>query len=537
MLVSKIAITSRWILVIVIGLAVFPAGGMALWGDDAPAAAKNSLSISQLFGSHAVVQRGTPIPIWGWGVEGESVNVDFAGEHGQTSVKQGAWRVVLPALPAGGPYKLTVASGSDAKVVDDIYVGDVWLAGGQSNMQCFFSHAPELLARPDKILNPQVHVFSVDIKMASAPLETSAPPPRPISINGWKMIGPGDLRYVSMIAYCFASEAQKRQNVPVGVIISCQGSTPIEAWMPETAVQQIEPEDKPLPEGALLIEKAALSAYFKAFKPIPAAAFYNAMIAPLIGYPLTGVLWYQGENNAGHPINYSRLLAGLVGAWRQDWHSPDLPFIIDQLASNGNQNKNDRTGESYAWLREQQQVAVDQTPNTGLTVIYDLGEYGDTHSHAKPAEAHRMVETYFSMAGNGPRQLGPRYLKSDGQGARMRVSFETHGHKLQAAEVVMNKQPGFAPGTDPQAFHSPAGTLVGFTVCGPDHHFVDATATIDGASVVVSSPQVSQPVAVRYAWSNFTMANLFDDAGFPAAPFRTDAFSPPGKLATQAPGR
>jgi len=259
------------------------------------------------------------------------------------------------------------------------------------------------------------------------------------------------------------------------------------------------------------------------------------MIAPLVRFPIKGVLWYQGENNSAHPMQYSQLLEGLISSWREKWGISDLPFVIDQLTSNGNTLKTDTTKEQVAWLREQEQIAVDNTPQTGLAIIYDLGEYGDSHSHAKPTQAHRMIDTYFSFTSGGPKQLGPRYTTSAVSGSQIRVSFETRGHKLVAATVVMNKKPGMAQGTDPEAFRTQPGVLSGFTICGADHNFVDATATSDGDGVVVSSPAVSQPVAVRYAWNDFTLANLFDDTGYPTAPFRTDSFPPPDKLAGPQP--
>jgi sialate O-acetylesterase len=335
---------------------------------------------------------------------------------------------------------------------------------------------------------------------------------------------------MSMIGCTYATDYQKRVKIPVGLIQSYQGSTPIETWMPLEAVQKVEPDAHPPADEPPLIAGSDLSLYFRKFKPLPPGGMYNAMIWPLVRFPIKGVLWYQGENNAGRPMHYAQLLTGLIASWREKWGLPDLPFVIDQLSSTGTVLKNDATKEQWAWLREQQQNVVDATPQTGLTVIYDLGEYGDTHSHAKPPQAVRMLDTYFSFSTGGPKQLGPRYTTSSVNGGQIRVNFETHGHGLVATEVVMNKNPGLPAGTDPDAFRTTPGTLTGFTICGADHHFVDATAIIDSTSVVVSSPMVSQPVAVRYAWADFTLANLFDDAGYPAAPFRTDTFPPPAAL-------
>ena len=504
-----------------------------LRADDAtpPATAPGDLTVDQLFGNHAILQQGKPITVWGTGTEGQTVTVDFDGQHAEGVVKDGSWEAHLTPLTAGGPYDLTIQSGTEKIVSSDVSVGDVWLAGGQSNMQCNFGHAPEYLAHPEDYANPQLHSFTVDIVIANSPTV----PRKSISYSGWKLVTADQLKWMSMIGCTFATNYQKRMKIPVGLIQSYQGSTPIETWMPLEAVQKVEPDAHPPADEPPLIAGADLSKYFRAYKPIPPGGMYNAMISPLVRFPIKGVLWYQGENNSGHPMNYSQLLTGLISSWREKWGIPDLPFVIDQLSSAGTVLKNDPTKEQLAWLREQQQIAVDATPQTGLTIIYDLGEYGDTHAHAKPPQAKRMLDTYNSFSTGGPKQLGPRYTTSSVNGGQIRVNFETHGHALAATAVVMNKKPGLPAGTDPDAFRTTAGTLSGFTICGADQKFVDATATIDGTSVIVSSPTVTAPVAVRYAWADFALANLFDDTGYPAAPFRTDTFPPPAKLAAPAP--
>jgi len=493
------------------------------------------LEIAPLFSDHMVLQREQPIRIWGTAAEGAVVKATLANNSRQATVKDGAWNLQFPAMPAGGPHELTVASDGRERKLQDILVGDVWLAGGQSNMQLIFQQVPELLARGDEFLDSRVRIFAVNLGISNVPLGTvGAPRPR-LTNYGWKSLASKDLQWVSILGYLFASQYEKRTKVPVGVILSSQGSTPIETWMPLAAVRQVETDVKPVAAGAVpqVIEDKAFSKFFRA-NPCPPAGFYNAMIAPLVRFPIKGVLWYQGENNSGHPMKYASLLQAMIEAWRQAWGIEDLSFVIVQLTSNGKMYDSDKTQEQFAWLREQQQTAVDRTRGAGLAITYDLGEYSDSHPHAKLAVAERMLETYFSFSTGGAKQLGPRLLSSAVEGPRFRLRFQTAGHKLVAAEVVMNKKRGLPPRTDPEAFRAPAGKLTGFEICGPDQRFVEAGATIDGRDVIVASPSVSQPSAVRYAWKDFTLANLFDDRGYPAAPFRTDSFDPPPALRDKA---
>ena len=236
------------------------------------------------------------------------------------------------------------------------------------------------------------------------------------------------------------------------------------------------------------------------------------------------------------PGNYTILadaadVDGLTEPWTyQTWGIGEFPFLIVQLSSNGNANKEDSTGECFAWLREAQQKVVDHTPNTGLVMSYDVGEYADSHPRDKATLARRLVDTYLALESGKEKQLGPRFRQSSIQGTHIRLTFETAGRKLVAAEVIMNRKKGLPARTDPEAFRAEAGKLTGFEICGPDRHFVPAIAFIDGQDVVVESPEVQDPKAVRYAWKNFTVANLFDDRGYPAAGFRTDDYPVPISL-------
>jgi len=490
------------------------------------AADGNGLELGSLFTDHAVLQRDVPLPIFGKGKEGEPVKVRFAGQTMETSVKNGLWEAKLPALPAGGPFDLLVESGSEKIRRSDIYVGDVWVAAGQSNMQMGFGSAPELVDRAEEFLNPLVRVFGVRLASSNAPLTDSA-----LSQSGWHAVDKSGLKWCSIVAYLFASKYGREAGVPVGILSANQGSTGIETWMPLEAVRKVIPDVKTFSGEPFFCEGGAFAENFRSGKTQLASGLFNAMISPLVRFPVKGVLWYQGENNSGHPMNYSRLLTGLVESWREKWGNPSMPFVVVQLTSYGN-GKEPR-GDTFPWLREQQQLAVTGTPGSGLAITYDLGEFSDIHPHAKEGVAGRMVDTFLSFDKGGPKELGPQLKTSKVEGNHIRLGFESPGGTLVAKEVVMNKNKGMAPGTDPEAFRCPAGVLKGFEICGGDEKFVEAEAVIEGKDVVVNAPSVPEPVAIRYAWKNFALANLFDEKGYPAAPFRTDDFPPPAGFLQQ----
>jgi sialate O-acetylesterase len=491
------------------------------------------LEVNPLFSDHMVLQRNQAIRVWGHGGD-HPVEVTLNGQKTTATLTPEGWEASMAAEPAGGPFDLSVRSGSEEKVFHDVFIGDVWVASGQSNMQLNFQQTPDLLAREKELLNPRVRAFWVSLAMSNIPLGTGFSPYEKFTHSGWKDINhPGGLQWVSVVGYLFARDYAEREKVPVGLILSNQGSTPIETWMPVAALQKVDPT---VPSVAAdtppqLIEGPAFSEFFKAMKPCPPAGFYNAMIAPLTHFPIKGVLWYQGENNAGHPLHYAPLLQSLIASWREAWKEPDMPFLVVQLSSYGH-NVWDKTGESLAWLRDQQQTAVDQTPMSALALTYDHGEYEDIHSRDKVPVAQRLLETYHALVEKGEKQLGPRLEKSVVEGDKIRLTFKTPD-RLQPIVVVMNKAKGKAVGMDPEAFRLTADKLAGFEICGPDQHFVEASATIDGKDVVVSAPSLAQPVAVRYAWKNFALANLADGQGYPAAPFRTDSFPAPESLTKQ----
>jgi sialate O-acetylesterase len=308
---------------------------------------------------------------------------------------------------------------------------------------------------------------------------------------------------------------QRELGVPIGFIHSAQGATSVEAWLDDQALREVLPDSKRL--NALT-------------NPKNPSVFYNGMIAPLQRFPIKGVIWYQGESGGHDPLPYQALFSKLIVRWREQWGLGEIPFYWVQLASFP--FSSDKSGEAWAWVREAQDKSR-ALPNTGMAVALDRGEYGDIHPRQKLDLGERLARLALRAEGKSVIADGPRFSRVEFAGGQAVVNF-LHADGLEAREVVMNRTPKLEPGADPEAFRAAAGELAGFEVAGSDGRFVAAKAVIKGQTVVVSSPLVSQPRHVRYAWKNFALANLYNAAGLPAEPFRTDNFPLPETIIQRA---
>jgi sialate O-acetylesterase len=294
------------------------------------------------------------------------------------------------------------------------------------------------------------------------------------------------------------------------------------------------------PEYALFLDPGKNNNYKPVNgEPNPArpVALYNGTIHPLMPFGIKGVLWYQGESDSRYADTYRLLFPDLIRAWRAEWGQGVFPFIFAQLSSNEDRSWSaafEPKECAWAWLREAQTCGLNE-PNTAMIVIYDIGEWEDIHPQDKDEVGRRFALAVAALEDNTVIAQGPVYKSHEIRKQRIIVSFDNLEGGLLAKEVRMNKNKGLAPGSDPEAFVAPADQLVGFTICGPDRVFYEAKAVINpkGDAVIVGSPKVTEPVAVRYAWATFALANLYNQAGLPAHPFRTDDFSMPKLEATK----
>jgi sialate O-acetylesterase len=492
-----------------------------------------------LFSDYMVLQRDAAVPVWGWADEGESVTVEFRGHAIKTVAKDGRWMVRLPKLKAGGPDELKV-SGKNNLTLREVMVGEVWVASGQSNMEWPMRAAFDPEHEIPAAHHPMLRLYTVPKLKADAPTNDV--------VGAWHECAPATVSNFSAVAYYFGRDLQKALNVPVGLIHSSWGGSPAEVWMSEpvlaghpeykrdildTYAEQLKKFEETLAQF-VQEEEAAKQAgkpftKRRPFTPWKPAQLYNGMIAPLIPFALKGAIWYQGESNARRAWQYRTLFPDLIRNWRRDWGQGDFPFLLVQLAPY--QEIKDEPGDSdWAELREAQALATKVLPKVGMAVITDLGDEKDIHPKKKAPVGARLALAARAIAyGQKLVYSGPIFKSMTVKGDRAILHFHHLGSGLEAGPVSeRDLEKLWKSAETPLIYNVPTGTLkkplVGFAVAGADRRFVWAIGTIEGDTVVVSSSQVDKPVAVRYGWADYPVANLWNRDGLPASPFRTDDF-------------
>lgn len=494
------------------------------------------VKLHNLFTDHMVLQRNIAVPVWGWADEGEEVTVEFRGQKVSTKAKDGKWMVKLKKLKAGGPDELKV-TGKNSITISDVLVGEVWIGSGQSNMEWPMRASAEPEQDIANSSNPHLRLFTVPKLKANTPVN---------NVDAkWQESGSNSVYNFSAVAYYFGSNLQKALGVPVGMIHTSWGGSPAEVWMRdevltsnkdykrdivdafstqikrhEEAVAKFESEQEEAKRDGKPFNKR------RPFAPWKPSELYNGMIAPLIPYAIKGAIWYQGESNAGRAHQYRTLMADMVRNWREDWAQGNFPFFQVQLAPFT--KILDKPGNSdWAELREAQVHVAKTLPNMGVAVITDFGDPNDIHPKWKKPVGYRLSLAARAIAyGEDIPYSGPTYRRMKVKDGKAVVSFNHADHGLRAnylpagiTNVPGLKENGMVYDLSQGQLTSP---LAGFSIAGEDQKFVWAKAEIDGNKVVVSSPEVPNPVAVRYGWANCPVVNLFNGAGLPASPFRTD---------------
>lgn len=489
-----------------------------------------------LFTDHMVLQREKPIPIWGFAQSGESVTVTLNKQSQTvTADANGKWCVTLNAMPAGGPFEMT-AAGNNTIHVTDILIGEVWLCSGQSNMEQGIRFTlGKNWGQLKKMNHPRMRLFLVNKTVANTPQDDVDAQWKPCT---GKTIMQGGWGGFSAVGYHFGKRLLNELDVPIGLIQSSVGGTPIEVWMADSELQA-EPAAKKLMkkwaakvrqykphiakaryEKALLKWEGKAQNAKKQGKKVPSkpksptppnltgwypSTRYNTMIAPLIPYAMRGVIWYQGYANRFSTDTYRSLFPRLIKSWRTSWDEPDLPFYFVQHASFNFRNVNEDKKNLLANLRDAQASALD-LPHTSMVVTLDVSDPRYIHYGNKKPVGHRLANL----------ALAQLYGKSDIQPQSPQYDHMT----VQADRVIIH----FKHAKDGLTTRDHQSTG-GFVIAGADQHFLKATAVIQKDSVLVSAPSITKPVAVRYAWDNNPAhANLLNKQNLPAAPFRTDAW-------------
>jgi sialate O-acetylesterase len=493
-----------------------------------------------LFQDHAVLQQGRAIPVWGTADAGEKVAVTYAvggttHTASATADSDGRWRVALPALAASAEPATLTFVGKNTVTRTDILVGEVWLASGQSNMEWALSWG-------NRVANFKAEIAAADFPLIrEIKIKTGASDTPQVTAPGnWRACSPSTAGTFSAAAYFFARDLHQKLNVPVGIIAAAWGGSKIEPFMTPASLAadpngpavladwKTKAADYPAAKArydeALVAFNAAKAAAVKAgekftkkapgLPPGPGhqatpAGSYNAMIHPLVPYALRGVIWYQGESNAGHHEKYRTFFPSLIAGWREVFQQPDLPFYWVQLASWG--ANGDANGVGFAWMRDAQDRTL-SVPNTGQALAIDIGETGDIHPANKQDVGHRLARLALrrTYGDKSVIDTGPTFAKIElnaGAPDRIRIHF-TH-----VAAGLKNT-------------HADAATVLGFEVAGENKSFRPAEARIENATtgtVLIAVPEgVAKPAFVRYAWRNDPKNTLANSEGLPAAPFRTD---------------
>ena len=488
-----------------------------------------SFQLDATYSDHMVLQRDLPLKFSGAATDGTEVTVVIEDQKGSAKAAHGRWQVELPARAAGGPVEIKISADSDTQILRDVLIGDVWVCGGQSNMHYPLRLFPEYKDKAASLANPNIRTLLVRVVKSEQP--ASQIEIEKLCKNSWQLAEGPYLLETTTVGFFFADELQRTTKVPIGIIDANLGGSPIEAWLPKDLVQKIHPASitafeklkKQLEEksaGGDAKSKRIVDNILK-----PPGALYNGMIVPLQRLPIRGFIWYQGESNAREPGAYAKFFPALIRSWREGWGQGELPFLFVQLPGYGMHDKGEET--AWAWQREAQSRGLTE-PKTAMAVTLDCGEYDNLHPENKEPIGRRLATLARSMAGESLPGRSPSFKAMKIEGSQAVITFEHVGGGLEVRELILNRQRDFRPKTDPKAFHLSADHLSGFSVCGADKVFVPAEATLSGNEVTVSSPKVSQPIAVRYAWSNFPLANLFSQEGLPAEPFRTDDLPIPG---------
>ncbi|MBL9114566.1 MAG: hypothetical protein JNJ83_06125 [Verrucomicrobiaceae bacterium] len=485
-----------------------------------PPSANAEFKLARLFSDHAVLQSGVDVPVWGWAEAGEQVTVTLGGHTSSaTAGKDGRWVLKLPPLKPGGPHVLQAKAGTASLTVSDVLVGEVWLGSGQSNMAMTVGNSKDFEKEQKAAHLPNIRMFTVG---GSATKE-----PQQDCVGSWVVCSPETVGRFSATAYFFGRDIHTALKVPVGLINSSVGGTPIDSWL-DADVQRASKELAPMfgntepppdlealrakyekdlaewKEKAKLAKKNGQTAPRMPRDPVATAqrkgdigGLFNGKIAPLVPYALKGFLWYQGEANTvfTKAPYYQFQLPLLVQDWRKRWNMPNAPFAWVQLPN--------FVGRGNGWCIVREAMLKTLTlPNTGMAVTIDVGDPKDIHPKNKQAVGDRLARWALGSAyGQKVATCGP-LMKS---------------HEIIGPHVVikMNHADGGLIGKD---------GLQGFVICGEDQVWKTATVKIDDSKLFVSSPEVPKPVAVRYAWHETPPVTLWNAAGLPASPFRTDNF-------------
>ncbi|MBI5381762.1 MAG: sialate O-acetylesterase [Opitutae bacterium] len=488
-----------------------------------------ALRLPAIIGDHMVLQQQQANPVWGWDTPGTTVTVTFAGQtQTATAGADGKWSVKLAPLPANDQPQTLAIAGTEKREIQDVLVGEVWMCSGQSNMGFTLgrSYNGDIEAAASKL--PKLRLIKVP-QVGSQELKDDFK-------GEWKTSTAESVANFSAVGLMFGRYLQNILGVPVGLIDNAWGGSAAEAWVRRESLEkdprfqallartvrretELQSEKGRAEHEAQLTKWKAAVAKAKAEKKVAPRApespeqwlagrhrpgnIFGGVVHPTLGYGLKGVIWYQGESNAERAAEYADLFPFLIAQWRQEWGQGDFPFYWVQLADF--RAEKPEPGESdWAELREAQTKTL-SLPNTGQAVIIDIGEGKDIHPRNKHDVAARLVR--WALAKDYGMKFpyrSPEYKGQEIAGNTVTLTFDCFGSSLATFDVKEAR---------------------GFAVCGEDKVWHWAKATVQGKDqIVVTCEQVAKPIAVRYAWADNPVCNVYSADGLPVTPFRTDNF-------------
>lgn len=443
-------------------------------------ALKANIRLPNIINNNMVLQQQSTVKLWGWAGPNEKVYVTTSWNNKLDSVvttRDANWMLTVQTPAAGGPYTITL-KGENTIVLNNVLIGEVWVCAGQSNMEMNYNWGlPDVKAALANCANSNIRFFYIPKSTAKYPQDNCG--------GEWVNCDSNTLKSFSAVGYFFGKKLNADLNVPIGLINANWGGTPAETWAEAAAINS----------DSALKTAAAKQQPYDGWPYEPGAAF-NGMIAPISNYDIAGAIWYQGEGNTIAPDTYSKLLTTMIGTWRKAWNK-ELPFYYVQIAPYSYGNK-----YISSIIREQQTKAMAYT-NVGMAVITDLVDnIKDIHPKNKHTVGDRLAnwalaETYHKQ---GLLYKSPMYKSMEVQKEKAIISFNNAPTGLMAKDKVVSE----------------------IYIAGTDKIFYAGTAKIDNNKLIVTSPKVPQPVAVRFAFSNTAMANLFSKEGLPVNSFRTD---------------
>ena len=457
------------------------------------------LSLSPIFSNHMVFQQNNINPIWGKATPGTNIVVKATwGESSKVKTdKSGNWMLKLKTPSYGGPYSINIKSGDNQIELNDVLIGEVWLASGQSNMEWKMSHCAGCIDNQDyEIANanyPEIRMFNVPMDLYG------------IKINdqNWKVANPQNVTDFSATAYFFARELHQKMEIPIGIINTSWGGTRVEAWTSPKKLNELGPtnhinhqekyrfDDKIRYNDSIVNGKEKFLKPHNLNDPNEYSILYHSMLKPIIPFGIKGVIWYQGEANVGNYYDYSVLLDGMISDWRSQWND-DFSFYFAQIAPFIYSKKKNSQG-----LRDAQRKVLNITPKTGMAILLDIGEENDIHPRNKQDVGKRLALLALKRDyGFNIIDSGPLYSKHEIKNGYIEVEFDHIGSGLIAR-----------------------GELAGFEIAGSDGVYFPANAEIKNDKVHVHSERVEKPKNVRYGWKNYFEATLFNLEGLPGSSF------------------